>query len=257
MRWEDVKIGLAGSARDLLFESPRLDVKGNVSFSHWQLGPLPLKNAKAVVHIRQGTVYVNDFNATFSDGTISLYGFLRPEPAPHMPWKVHAKARDVVLVESLGQSLSLVVPILRVGSDAKSRLNGMIDMDFILEADGTSDAQLMKTMKGEATVMLKDVSVQGSTVLPLLGLRFDKLLTRKPYRFKDATVPVTIDRGTLTTKRFKLDGSPFNLTIWGSARLDGQVDFVVAPSLLFPMRVRGDLTDPSVRLDLGARFEKD
>ena len=64
--------------------------------------------------------------------------------------------------------------------------------------------------------------------------------------------------GILKPNRFKLDGSPFNIEIWGHADLRGTLDFIVStPTTILPMRVSGPFDGPSVRVAPGARLRGD
>jgi hypothetical protein len=174
-------------------------------------------------------------------------------------WWTQLKGTDIQLSEDLGDPLSFLVPILRVNrKDKQGRLGGKLHTNFVLECDGTTNKLLQETLNGNGSLDFDDIEVQNSVILPLLGLRFDKLLLNKPYRFKDLQLDFKLTNGVLKPDRFKLDGRPFNIEIWGEADLRGTIDFIVAtPTTILPMRVSGPFDGPSVRPAPGARLRKD
>ena len=118
----------------------------------------------------------------------------------------------------------------------------------------------IQRLEGEAPAEIDfdDIEVHNSIILPLLGLRCDKVLFNKPYKFKDLVLKFKLTDGVLKPDRFKLDGQPFNIDIRGQADLRGTVDFIVTtPTTIVPMRVSGPFDGPSVRPAPGARLRKD
>ncbi|MHC4579666.1 MAG: AsmA family protein, partial [Planctomycetota bacterium] len=256
VKWEQVELQLAGKLAHALQDRREVDLAGDISFARWQLGPLPLTDATGKVRVRRDVVEIPSFQATCSEGSVRGKGKLFPR-GTDVAWEIEAVARDIKLSEEMGDPLSFLVPILRVrrGHEA-SRLSGRLHADFALRADGTTN-KLLEQTRGQGRVDFDDIEVRNSIILPLLGFRIDKLLLNKPYRFKDLKVGFKLGDGILKPERFKLRGHPFNIEIWGEARLAGTIDFVIAATLIPPVRVRGPIDSPKARTAIGARFRKD
>ena len=120
-----------------------------------------------------------------------------------------------------------------------------IDLD--LEAEGADAETIKRTLRGRGKVVLKDVEVQGSLLLPLLSLRVGRLLVNKPYRIPDGTVTWLIKDGVVRTQPFVINGRPFAIKLGGTVTLDGKMDYIIHPGiLLLPLRAHGPWGDVSV-----------
>jgi uncharacterized protein involved in outer membrane biogenesis len=258
VKWNKVTINVAGPIPDPLAERPNVEaLRGSLAFEHWQLGPLPFTDATCDLRLTEKMIALNNIRAKYSQGDVTGDAKLWPRGSD-VKWWTHLKGRDIELSEALGDPLSFLVPILRVHrKDKQGRLTGKIHTDFVLKCDGTTNKLLQETMNGHGSVDFDDIVVHNSVLLPLLGLRIDKVLLNKPYKFKDLRFGFKLTNGVLKPDRFKLDGQPFNIEIWGEADLRGTLDFIVStPTTILPMRVKGPFDGPSVRPAPGARLGK-
>jgi hypothetical protein len=259
VEWNEVTLNVAGRIRNPLAEHVQLDeLSGDLAFAHWQLGPLPFTDATCKVRFQEDMVGLTGIRATYSQGDVTGDAKLWPRGSD-VKWWAHLEGRDIQLSEDLGDPLSFLVPILRVNrKDKQGRLKGKIDTDFVLKCEGTTNKLLRETMNGYGSLDFDAIEVRNSVLIPLLGLRLDKMLLNSPYRFKDLHVDFRVTDGVVKPKRFKLQGQPFGIEIWGQADLRGTLDFIVAtPTTIVPMRVSGPFDGPSVRPAPGARLRGD
>jgi hypothetical protein len=259
VKWNRVTLKLGGRVPDPLGERFIRDhLTGDLAFEHWQLGPLPFTDATCKVRFQDDFVALNGIQAKYSQGDVTGDAKLWPR-GTDVKWWTHLEGRDIQLSEDLGDPLSFLVPILRVNrEDKQGRLKGMIDTEFVLRCEGTTNQLLQETMNGYGSLDFENIEVQNSVLIPLLGLRLDKLVLNKPYRFKDLHLDFKLTDGILKPKRFKLNGQPFNIDIWGQADLRGTLDFIIAtPTTILPMRVSGPFDNPSVKPAPGARLRGD
>lgn len=245
--WDGVELRFLASLDELLHSGETHGVHGTLTFDHWQLGPFPWKNGKGNYLHRGDRVELRGFTATIAGGAAQLDATLYPTPE-HIAWETEVKVRGIALDTGMADPLSFLVPVLRLGRKEESRLSGTLDVELAVNASDTTDAAILQTMAGRGKIGLRDVSVSGSIILPLLSLRIDKVLGGSPYTFTDVTIPFEVGRGKLRPQPFKLRGHPFNISIRGEAELDGHIDFIIAPTLLpIPLGVRGPIDAPSVR----------
>jgi len=259
VKWNRVTLNVAGTIQNPLEERVQIvELAGDLAFEHWQVGPLPFTDATCKVRFKDGMIALTGIRAKYSQGDVTGDAKLWPHGSD-VKWWTHLEGSNIQLSEDLGDPLSFLVPILRVNrKDKQGRLGGRIHADFVLKCDGTTNKLLQETTNGYGSLDFDDIEVQNSVILPLLGLRFDKLLFNKPYRFKDLQLKFKLTDGVLKPDRFKLDGRPFNIEIWGQADLRGTLDFIIAtPTTILPMRVSGPFDGPSVRPAPGARLRKD
>jgi len=259
VRWNRPTLNVSGLVPDPLSERINAEhLTGDLAFEHWQVGPLPFTDATCKVRFHEGMVALTGIRAKFSQGDVTGEAKLWPRGSD-VKWWTHLEGTNIEMSEALGDPLSFVVPILRVNrKDKQGRLNGKIHTDLVLRCEGTTNKLLQETLNGHGSLDFDDIVVHNSIILPLLGLRFDKVLFNKPYKFKDLQLKFKLTDGILKPERFKLDGSPFNIEIWGEADIRGTLDFIIStPTTILPMRVSGSFDGPHVRPAPGARLRKD
>jgi uncharacterized protein involved in outer membrane biogenesis len=232
VKWNRVTLNVGGALQNPFQDEIDVDLSGDLAFEHWQLGPLPFTDATCKVRFEEKMVALTDIRAKYSQGDVTGAAKLWPR-GTDVKWWTHLKGTNIQLSEDLGDPLSFLVPILRVNrKDKQGRLAGKIHTDFVLKGEGTTNKLLQETINGYGSLDFDDIEVQNSIILPLLGLRIDKVLLNKPYRFKDLQLKFKLTDGVLKPDRFKLVGRPFNIEIWGEADLRGTVDFIVATARL-------------------------
>jgi hypothetical protein len=213
---------------------------GNLTFRSVAGRTIKWQDGKTGFRLHEGVLQLTDLVATANQGTVACNGSidLRAEPPA---WKAKLKASGVKLTSELGRSLGYLVPILRLATDGKrGLLEGRLDADLDLQGRGTLAYHHQKYLKGPGAIRLRDVSVTGSCLLPLLNLRTDRALGRPGYEFQDLSVMFKVHNGRVHPDPFELRGRPFPIRIEGSAGLDGSLDFLVRAGVLpTPMRVEG------------------
>ncbi len=208
----------------------------------WGAGSADLALAANELRIENASIRVHD---GLAKGNIRLN-------TSNDKWTVKLTTKDFKLRESAGEVLGFIVPILRMraGRAGERKLSGLLDAELALSGRGFDLASWIKSLDGQGRIRLRQVEITGSHLLPLLSLRVDRLLSRRPYRFSDLDVPFRVNAGRVRANDFELRGEPFPIHVSGSAGLDGSLDFIVKPVLgvvPIPLRVRGTFDNPKVR----------
>lgn len=164
-------------------------------------------------------------------------------------WDGQVNVDQVAIRESLNLPLAFLVPIFRLkpGGGAGRSLGGTLGGEVRLTGRGTGGEAFRNALSGSGQVRMSGVTVTGSLLLPLLSLRFDRLLLGTPYTFQDLQLDFKVGGGRVVTSPIEIQGQPFGLTIHGSAGLDGSLDYKVSGTMLpIPLRIRGTFDKPKI-----------
>ncbi|MHC4930836.1 MAG: AsmA family protein [Planctomycetota bacterium] len=225
----------------------RTTSRGSLTFRSVTGRTITWQNGQAAFRLHEGVLELSDLTATANEGTVTCNGSLDLRTDPPA-WNAKLRASDVRLSPELGRSLSHIVPILRLTGGKRSLIEGRFDADLVVQGRGTLAYHHQKYLRGKGSVGLRDVSLEGSHLLPLLRLRVDKALFGGTYEFKDLKVQLEVREGRVHPDPFELKGKPFPIRIEGSAGLDGSLDFLIRAGVLpVPMRVKGSWDDTKVR----------
>ncbi len=216
-----------------------------------EFGSLVWTDVSGHATVRGRVLTVPDVAARLNGGKVSG-SVMFDRGATPVRWKAKVEGRDVKIDEGLGRPLSFVVPILRVRRRARrareKRLTGLTDFDLDFAGRGTDLAALRKSLAGKGRIGLRQLQVHGSVLLPLLSLRLDRALFRRPVAFREAKVRFVVAKGSLKIEPFRMSHDAFRLGVQGTVGLDGTLDLLLHPTLPpIPLRVKGHLDRPKVR----------
>jgi hypothetical protein len=253
--------GVRGSLSGL-WRDPDLDdlsgvrASGRLAFDSVLLRPFSLAAGAADVTIEGSRLEIADFSASCNGGTVKGDGgaiFGEADTA----WSGSLRLEKVSLDERFQGPLGFLLPILRLKNPRREgqRLEGTLGGELTLEADGTSAEALRRSLEGDGRLLLTDVQVTDSLLLPLLTMRLDRALLGAPYRFQNLDLAFRVSGGRVRSDPLRIAGVPFAIEIEGSAGLDGSLDYVVKGTLLpVPLRIRGTFDEPKVSPTLKGIF---
>jgi hypothetical protein len=153
---------------------------------------------------------------------------------------------DISLAEASVQALAARLPASLRGA------RGAISGSTHLESQGLSHEEMSGSLRGEATVILKDVSFGDFDPLAALARQggLGKLEpSRGPVGLHSAVVTLQVQDRRVATRNVSVDLSGARLNVSGSYAFDGTVDLDLRASLGNMRRhwlMRGEENDPDV-----------
>ncbi|MHC4450857.1 MAG: hypothetical protein ACYS0E_12095, partial [Planctomycetota bacterium] len=223
-----------------------IEVYGDIRFEKVQAMILDWVNGTARVSFAKQVLVLDELSTTANQGTVT--GHARVDLHREIvPWSAKLVVKDARLTKSFTDPLSYVLPILRLSGQNESA-KGFVTAVTELSASGTGWEQIQKTLRGKGSLQLREAEITGSLLMPLLSLRIGRLLLNKPYKIPDSTMHWDVKNGLVTTQPLKLGGKPFSISMAGTVKLTGELNYIIHPGiLLVPLRVSGTWKKLSVR----------
>jgi hypothetical protein len=202
-----------------------IEVYGDIRFEKVQAMILDWVNGTARVSFAKQVLVLVELSTTANQGTVT--GHARVDLHREIvPWSAKLVVKDARLTKCFTDPLSYVE----------------------LSASGTGWEQIQKTLRGKGSLQLREAEITGSLLMPLLSLRIGRLLLNKPYKIPDSTMHWDVKNGLVTTQPLKLGGKPFSISMAGTVKLTGELNYIIHPGiLLVPLRVSGTWKKLSVR----------
>ncbi len=198
--------------------------------------------------------YLQDFQANAFDGELKAEGLLNTGARAS---RTKGSLKNVELQEALK---------IFLGKKAwLSRLKGYLNSNWQLSAKGTEATQMLKTLGGEADVLLQNATFLDEKFVQKLetivvALNQGKSVTENLEVIHSLVGAVTFVDGVGTISRLKGDMALFVINGRGKIdlrrnlldlRISLQPKKLLQFDEIIPVRIRGDLDDPTYSLDIG------
>jgi hypothetical protein len=203
-----------------------------------------LSDARARVTWGHGIVAIEELRGQLNGGTFALAARLdRDREGPRFEAEVHAS--DVEIDRGL-PVLGYFVPVVAGGTDG---VGGKFDLTLALKGQGSTRAEVLRSLNGHGSVKLDPVDLEGSRFLAELDVLGD---WPRSSRIGSVVTDFVVDRERITTDDLTIRASRFPFVLGGWTDFHGRFDYVAQVDRIaakLPKEARGWMSDRKVNFD--------
>jgi hypothetical protein len=184
---------------------------------------------------------IQELRGTLNDGTFEVVAQL-DRSAATPAFEGHVRAQGIELNERMS-ALGYLVPVL---AHDEGTVDGTLDINLYLRGQGTSRAELRRTVVGHGAVSLDPIGLDGSRFLTELASFVE---SPSQGRLGSVKSDFTIQKGRIVSENLTLDITKVPIVLSGWTDFDGKVSYKVRGDSLverLPSKARDLLADLSI-----------
>jgi AsmA-like C-terminal region len=189
-------------------------------------------------------VSIDELKARLNGGTIAMAAKLDRDPfMPRFEAELRASG---VEIDSRMPVLGFFVPVV---AGATEGLGGKFDLLLALKGQGTTRAEIRRSLRGQGSVVLDPIDLEGSKFLAQLDVLGDWPVES---RIGSVTTDFTVEKGRISTEDLTIRVSRFPFVLGGWTDFDGRFDYSAKVDQItakLPKEAKGWLTDMKVNFD--------